>query len=325
VVGLALAVLGSVAAAESTATKASEPTAISFLAPQTVDDLRTIQKQVRTVLEKVQPAVVGVRVGGGSGSGVIISADGYVLTAGHVSGSPDHEARVFLADGREVKAKTLGRNRSIDNGLLKITEEGKYPFVEMGNSSRLKRGQWCITIGHPGGFRTNRTAVVRLGRVLDFDDTLIRTDCTLVGGDSGGPLFDLDSKVIGIHSRIGGVLSANIHVPVDSFRESWDRLVKGESWGTMIGERPTSGYLGVQLDLESDGCKVARVHDDGPAAKAGFKTNDNIVAFDGQKIADTDELTALLRKKKPGDKVTVKVQRARETVTLQVTLGTRPS
>src|SRR5262249_42222176 len=154
-----------------------------------------------------------------------------VLTAGHVSGTPNREAMLVLADGRRVKAKTLGNNRGIDSGMMKITTEGKYPFVPLGNSTDLKKGQWVITVGHPGGYNPNRSPVVRVGRVLNRTNGYIESDCTLVGGDSGGPLFDMQGNLVGIHSRIGWNITDNVHVPVDTYRDTWDRLAKAESWG----------------------------------------------------------------------------------------------
>jgi S1-C subfamily serine protease len=212
------------------------PAVLSKVAPENVEDLRALEKHVQKVLERVLPSVVGVRVGAGQGSGVIVSEDGLILTAGHVSGSANLKAVIHLPDGKELKGKTLGRRRDIDSGMMKITTEGKYPFLEMGKSSELKKGQWVIAVGHPGGFRANRTPVVRLGRILFVNGSLIRTDCSLVGGDSGGPLFDMQGRVIGIHSRIGpGEITENIHVPIDTFRDTWDRLAKGEVWGGQIG------------------------------------------------------------------------------------------
>jgi serine protease Do len=304
------------------AKKATLPAAVTKAAPENVEDLKAIQKQVRTVLDKVIPATVGVRVGAASGSGVIISADGYVLTAGHVSGTPNRDAVLIFPDGKHVKAKSLGSNKGIDSGLFKITEEGKWPFVEMGKSAELTTGQWCITIGHPGGFRPGRTPVVRLGRILEKNDSYLRTDCTLVGGDSGGPLFDLEGKVIGIHSRIGGVITANIHVPVDTYRETWDRLVKAEVWGG--SERfSNAAYLGVELDFEADRCKIKRIVEDTPAAKAGLQPDDVIIELDGKKIGKSEDLSDQLHLKKPNDQVTIKVRRDEETLTMKVTLGKR--
>jgi serine protease Do len=219
--------------------------------PHSVAELRALEGQVEKVLAKVVPCTVGIRIGNGQGSGVIVSADGYVLTAGHVSGEPNRNAVVTLPSGKELKGKTLGRNTGIDSGLIKITEPGPYPFVEMSKAGPLAKGQWVVAVGHPGGFRRNRSPVVRLGRVLFANPFLIRTDCTLVGGDSGGPLFDLDGLVVGIHSRIGpGAITENIHVPVDTYRETWDRLASAESWGDQLGRQATVQSAGGKIVFE---------------------------------------------------------------------------
>src|SRR5262249_25394639 len=175
------------------------------------------------------PAVVGIQIGGASGSGVIVSEDGYILTAGHVSGKPDTECEIIFPDGKRVKGKSLGVNRSIDSGMIKITEKGKWPFAEMSRGPKPEKGQWVVSLGHPNGFISGRTPVLRLGRVLNSTDSLVQTDCTLVGGDSGGPLFDLDGKVIGIHSRIGPTITFNIHVPIATYNETWDDLVASKT------------------------------------------------------------------------------------------------
>jgi serine protease Do len=214
--------------------KPAPPAALDMRTPASVDDLRALEKQVQAVVAKVLPATVGVAIGPAQGSGVLVK-DRYVLTAGHVSGIPGRAATLRLADGRKLKGKTLGRNGDIDSGLIQVTDEGKWPTAEIGKAADLKKGQWVVSIGHPGGYRANRSPVVRLGRVLTVNAGVIITDCALVGGDSGGPLFDLDGKVIGIHSRIGPSLAQNFHVPVDTYTATWDRLAKGESWGGMGG------------------------------------------------------------------------------------------
>src|SRR5262249_1778852 len=157
-----------------------------------------------------------------------------------------------------------------------ITDEGEWPFVDLGKSEDLKPGQWCIACGHPGGYKKDRPPVVRLGRVLETSRSVIVTDCTLGGGDSGGPLFDLDGKVIGIHSRIGGPITANAHVPVDTYRSTWDRLVKSEVW--------RGAWLGVHGDYDTKDCVVADVVASSPADKAGLKAEDVILRFDGQAV-----------------------------------------
>jgi serine protease Do len=322
---LGLAVNLSFARADDAGKKIELPAAVEKIAPESIEDLRAIQEQVKKVLDKVIPCTVGVVVGNSSGSGVIINSEGYVLTAGHVSGKPDQDCFLILPDGKRVKGKTLGQNKGIDSGMIKIVEEGKWNFAEMGDSAALKKGQWVIAIGHPGGFKTGRTPVVRVGRVLDATSSLIRTDCTLVGGDSGGPLFDMTGKVVGIHSRIGPTLQSNVHVPVDTFRETWDRLAKSESWGGFFSSRTTNEpYLGVQVDVDNkEACKVLEVTDNSPASKAGLKAGDVILKFDGSKLADADDLDIVLRRKKPGDEVSLDVKRGDETVTLKLTLGKR--
>ena len=229
--------------------------------PASIEELRAMEKHTQKVLEKVIPAVVGIRVGNGQGSGVIINEDGTILTAGHVSGKPFQIAEIVLSDGTKLKAKTLGQDKSIDSGMVKINEDdlkayekkikGKLPFLDMGKSSELAKGQWVIGVGHPGGFRPNRTPVVRVGRILHADSFVIRSDCTLVGGDSGGPLFDMQGRVIGIHSRIGGfAITENMHVPVDTFRTEWTKLVRGDSWGDELGKRVAIRSAGGKLVFE---------------------------------------------------------------------------
>jgi serine protease Do len=297
----------------------SLPPAFLKPVPENVDDLKAIQAHVKKVINKVMPAVVSVRVGMNQGSGVIVTEDGYVITAGHVSGSPDRDCVITFPDGKEVKAKTLGWNKGIDSGMVKITAEGKYPFCEMGKSGELKTGSWCIAIGHPGGYKKGRTPPVRVGRILDHGSVLIRTDCTLVGGDSGGPLFDMHGKVIGIHSRILGGITQNIHVPVDTYVETWDRLAKGESWGGGLGL--ATARLGMQADPESKVCKVSKVEAGSAADKAGLKVDDIITGLNGKKINNFDDLRAEIEKRQPGDIITLEVRRGDETLKLEAKLG----
>jgi S1-C subfamily serine protease len=230
---------------------ADTPALLDKATPASVAELRALEAQVQKVLAKVVPCTVGIRIGPGQGSGVIVSADGYVLTAGHVSEAPGRDAIVVLPSGKTLRAKTLGRNIGADSGLLKIIDPGPYPFVEMGKSSTLQKGQWVVAIGHPGGFRANRTPVVRLGRVLFANPFIIRTDCTIVGGDSGGPLFDLEGKVVGIHSKIGNTaITENFHVPIDTYREHWDRLARAESWNDNPGSKPLVASAGGKIVFE---------------------------------------------------------------------------
>src|SRR5262245_36960756 len=123
------------------------PRAFQKTVPEGVKDLQDIQQHVAKLAERVIPATVGLRIGGSSGSGVIIDKEGHVLTAGHVSGKPDQDVQIILYDGKKVKGKTLGGNRGIDSGMVKISDKGEYPFVDMGTSADLQKGNWCLAIG----------------------------------------------------------------------------------------------------------------------------------------------------------------------------------
>ncbi len=303
------------------------PAVFSKKAPENARDLEELQEHVKKVLKKVTPATVGIRIGMAAGSGVIVDEEGHVLTAGHVSGKPGRKCFVILPDGKQLEARTLGQNIGIDSGLIKITTKGKYPHVAMGDSSKVRPGQWVLSIGHPGGFKSGRTPVVRLGRVSMANNRFIRTDCTLVGGDSGGPLFDMQGKVIGIHSRIGPPITENVHVPVNTYKDTWDRLVKEESWGGGFFNfsRRAPAYLGVKFARGSDDLKIVEAYKDAPAAKAGLQAGDVLLSLDGTRLAERIDLIELMQKKRPGQEVVVVVKRGDEEIKVKVKLGTRPA
>jgi serine protease Do len=288
--------------------------------PEGVDDLKAIQQQVKKIVDKVMPCTVCLQIGASQGSGVIINKEGYILTAAHVSGEAGRAVRIILHDGRLLKGTTLGGNVGIDSGLVKITTEGaEFPSVGVGRSADVKQGQWVVAIGHPGGYQTGRQPVVRVGRLLETSLKALRTDCTLVGGDSGGPLFDMNGRVIGIHSRIAKNITANIHVPVDTFTDTWDRLAAGEVFGD--GEP----YLGVRADTEAKKFRIVAVLPDSPAAKAGLRPDDVILKADNRDLTSRGDLDTVLRNKTPGNQIALIVRRGDEQITITVTLGKRPS
>jgi serine protease Do len=287
-------------------------------APGGVADLKAMQTRVQKLSEKLVLATVGVQVGRAQGSGVIVSKDGYVLTAAHVSGSPGRDVTFTMSDGKEFKGKTLGLNRAIDAGLMKITEGGDFPAVEMGLSDALKGGQWCLATGHPGGYQSDRKPVLRLGRVLVIGNDTITTDCTLVGGDSGGPLFDFDGKVIGINSRIAESISANMHVPVNTYKETWDRMVKGDAWGHLPGNEP---YLGVKGSADSKEARIVEVYRDMPAAKAGILAGDIILSVNDVAVADYPAFQGMIKDHQPNDELKLKIRRGDMDVEIKVKLA----
>jgi S1-C subfamily serine protease len=325
-----------VAAADAGALSAQLERIFSGEVPTSIDDLKAMQEHQRWLARKVIPCTVGVMVGGAQGSGVIVSKDGYVLTAAHVVGQPGRPVRFTMPDGSAVMGTTLGVNRRIDAGLMKITGDEingqkveEWPFLEMGSSTDLKPGQWCMATGHPGGPQRDREPVVRFGRILEADENVIKTDCKLVGGDSGGPLFDVQGRVIAIHSRIGGRLTDNLHVPVNTYREDWDRLAAGEEWGRFPGlpSLRRGPYLGVGGSPEGEEARIESVGEGTPAEKAGIKVGDVVKQFNGKEVSTFEDLQDAVSETRPGQVVKVVVERDGETKELEVRIerrGDRP-
>ena len=290
--------------------------------PRSLEDVVAMEEQVTKLVPDLMKATVGIRVGPAQGSGVIVGTEGYVLTAAHVAGRPNRRAFIILEDGTAITGETLGLNNTIDAGVIKITQEdwdpNKWPHAEIGTSDDVKLGQWCIAVGHPGGFQPDRNPVVRFGRVIHKYHDVVTTDCTLIGGDSGGPLFDLTGKVIGIHSRIGPELTHNVHVPISAYKnESWDRMLAGERWG----DSPKAPFIGVRGSSEENDCLIAEVIEDSPASVAGIKANDVIVKFADEKISNFDSLILAVGIRRPGEIVDVVVQRGEEEVSLKLTIA----
>lgn len=293
------------------------------------------QQQLDAALKKVTPALVSVQDGLGAGSGVVVSPDGIVLTASHVvetRGRRPLRLNVLFSDGKEYQADLLGMNRSADAAMLKIRdtpENGReFPYVKLGVSSTLERGDWCFALGHPGGFKRDRPAPVRLGRVLSVGDLTVVSDCAIVLGDSGGPLFDMTGQVIGIHSMITEVIVENRHVAIDVFRRDGDRMENGESWGRLEArdnDLAETSFMGVTLRWRSFTAEVANVVRDSPADRAGIRSGDVLLEVDDQKFADPLGLSTLLNHLTEFQDVSVLVDRIGREVTLNMTTGRRPS
>jgi serine protease Do len=313
--------------------------------PDDLLEVKSLQNSVNRVVEKCTPATVAIFYGSGTGSGVIINEDGLVLTAAHVirdyaapkkgalEGLPlpftaGKKVEIQLADGTKVVGKTLGINEGMDSGMVQITTKGpnngKWPFAPVGKSGALKKSQWVVTLGHPNGPKEDRPPVARLGRVIVNNSGFLRTDCAIVGGDSGGPLFDLNGNVVGIHSRMvfPYSLAHNIHVPTDDFRTDWDKLVAGDWVDKPV---PKGGaYIGVVFpeDDEEDAW-LREVEADGPADKGGLKAGDTITKFNETAVKSVKQFRKLMEGAKPGDKVKITARRGTTVMTMTVTLTKR--
>ena len=289
--------------------------------PASLDQLREMQNHFRDLAKKVHDATVNIQVGQAQGSGVIVTRDGYIMTAAHVIGGSDLDAIITLPDGTKLEGKTLGLNRTIDSGMAKITSDGKFDYLEIGESGLLKAGQWVMSIGHPGGFDPDRGLVFRVGRVLRHDENVITTDCTLVGGDSGGPLVDMDGSVIGIHSRIGVTLFNNFHVPADTFTETWDDLTSSRDWGRGIGGSNPENEPWLGFSLAESSLVIDAITKRGPADKAGLKSGDELVEMAGRPLNTPTSLRLALENLKPGDTVDIKIIRDEKELQIELTVG----
>jgi S1-C subfamily serine protease len=289
--------------------------------PTSLDELRLLQRQTQLVASRAAECTVSVQIGPAQGCGVIISESGFVLTAAHVAMRPRKSAVLTLADGRTVTATTRGMNRFVDAGLMKIDDGqngGKpWPCATPGTSKDLTSGMWCIATGHPGGYERERGMVTRVGRILDVRKNSLVTDCALIGGDSGGPLFDLSGRLIAVHSRIGNDVADNLHVPIDHYDECWDQMSRGDSWGFLRGFKPMFGVRGNGADQAN----VVEVYAGSPAKEAGIEPGDVIERFGDVQVAGFESLKTAVSDTMPGERVKVWVRREGRLIQVIVEIG----
>lgn len=286
-------------------------------APETIEDLRAMDRHMTRLIQAVRPAVLHLRIGASHGSGVLISPEGHVLTAAHVVGAPDKQVTAQFPDGRTVVGTTLGVDLEHDICLLRLSGTGPWPYVPLSTKARLSVGQWCVALGHPGGFDLERGPVARLGRLLEVDD-VFRTDCQLIGGDSGGPLLDMEGRLVGIHSRIGTSLANNLHVPAQYVREAWEELNRKE-----VLRGPS--YIGVRGDATAPECVIRSVTSGSPASRAGIKVGDVVTHFCGQRIWSISELVMLVQMRRPGERVFLEIKRQGHERRIEFRIGRRAS
>lgn len=277
-----------------------------------IEQLREVEAKVKEVVEANMNACVSISDGYGAGSGVVVNEKGLILTAGHVMVS-NEEYQILFPDGRTARARPLGKNLGIDAGMVQIIDPGPWPFVEIGKSNSLSEGDWVVLLGHSGGFELGRKPPVRTGRYLGLSNkNQIETDAVLIGGDSGGPLFDLDGKLVGIHSSIGDSIAENRHVTMEDFARDYERMKRGEQWGSLPslagdndGTKPPK--MGIRVDKPTG--RVNFVNNHSPASDAGIKVGDIAREFDGMLLNDGNHLIRLIKQKITGDVVWMKFER----------------
>lgn len=271
----------------------------------------------------------------GTGSGFIVSSDGYILTNCHVVEGAD-ELRVRLTDNREFSGKVIGLDKKTDIAVVKI-EAKDLPVLKMGSSENLKVGEWVAAIGSPFGLDNTVTAgiVSAKSRQLPSEQYVpfIQTDVAVNPGNSGGPLFNMRGEVVGINSQIfstsGGFMGLSFSIPIDLAIEIKDQLIKN---GRVIRGRIGVGIQAVTQDLaEAFGMKtpkgavITQIDKDGPADKAGLQVGDILIAVNGQEVKNANDIPVKISTMRPGTKTTMTILRNGKQENVSVTVAETPS
>jgi serine protease Do len=269
----------------------------------------------------------------GVGSGFFISSDGYIITNNHVV-EKAIKVRIKTINQKEYAARIIGTDPRTDLALLKI-EAKNVPFIGLGDSNKVEVGEWVLAIGNPLDQELTVTAGIisakgrQLG-VADYEDFL-QTDAAINTGNSGGPLVDMDGKVIGINSIIlapsGGNIGIGFAIP-SSIAEKVVRDLKSRG-------RVVRGYLGIDIqalseseakdfDLPVAGILILKVEEDSPAEKAGLKKYDHIIAVNGKSVKTSTQLSMTIAGVSPGEIVTLTIYRGKQKKNIKVKLGEAP-
>jgi serine protease Do len=270
----------------------------------------------------------------GQGSGFFISADGYAVTNNHVVDKAE-SVEVTTDDGKTYTAKVIGTDSKTDLALIKVDGHSDFPYVKLAETSP-RVGDWVLAVGNPFGLGGTVTAGIISARGRDIGagpyDDFIQIDAPVNKGNSGGPTFDVDGNVIGVNTAIfspsGGSVGIAFAIPADTVRSVIAQL---KDKGSVI-----RGFIGVQIQpvteevadslglKKAEGALVAEPQAGGPAAKAGIKAGDVIVALNGQPVRDARDLAKRIGAMAPGSSVKLDVFRKGTTETLTLTLGELP-
>jgi putative serine protease PepD len=284
------------------------------------------EEPAAAVAKALLPTVVEIRHDNGLGSGFVYDSNGYIMTAAHVVQGVD-QVDVRLYDGTKLTGKVVGTDATSDVAVVKVDRTGlKAAPLAVGKPVQV--GQLAVAIGSPFGLNETVTAgiVSATGRILEDGREVIQTDAPINPGNSGGLLADRQGRVIGINDAIrpgdnsDGNVGIGFAVPIDLAARSAAAIVQGKQVQT--------GYLGVSMgDSPSgqDGAVVQDVASGSPAAKAGLQVGDLVTAIDGKTIQSSAEMVAAIRDHKPGDKVSLTVNRGGNQTTISASLGERPA
>lgn len=269
----------------------------------------------------------------GTGSGIIIRKDGYILTNNHVAGSAT-DIKVTLSDKQTFPGKLIGRDALTDLAVIKIDAD-ELPVAKLGTSANLRPGDWAIAIGSPMGLDHTVTLgiISALGRSISdlFDVELIQTDAAINTGNSGGPLLNVHGEVIGLNTAVqADAQNIGFAIPVDSIKEVADQLIEhGKIARPYVGIRmqevdeKLARALGVEKNTR--GVVIMSVEPGSPADKAGLAQGDIIQRVDGETVTTGKEVQKIVRKHKTGDVIAFLVMRETKLVPVEVKVGEFPS
>jgi serine protease Do len=268
------------------------------------------------------------------GSGFIISQDGYILTNNHMV-EDAKEVKIELSDGRKFDAKIIGTDPESDVAVVKIDAEN-LPYLELADSDELEVGEWVLAIGNPLSLSHTVTAgiVSAKGRSVGLADfeSFIQTDAAINRGNSGGPLLNLDGKVVGINTAILGAtgnIGIGFAIPINMVKYAYKQLKEGGAvqrgyLGVWFDQLDSGTAASLGMDKDTRGIIISEVADDSPAKDAGLQQYDVIVEFDNEPIEDRNEFLNRVAMLKPGTKVSLVVVRDGKQKPFTVKLGKRP-
>lgn len=308
------------------------------------------------LVEAVQPAVVTIEVTAergsdellealgfdpeedlgpsGAGSGFIIDPRGWLLTNAHVLAEAE-SFEIVLHDGTRVQAEIVGQDEAMDIALLELKGRERWPAVKLGDSDAVRVGDWVLAMGNALGLGSTATfgIISGKGRVIGHDvfgrEAFLQTDAAINQGNSGGPLFDLSGRVVGMNTAI--IANANtvgFSIPSNLIASVLPDLRKhGRVFRGFLGVRPqslTNELRKSNAIKTKNGALVTRVFEGTPAAKGGLELGDVITAVDGVDVADEDALIVAIANRRPGDRVELRIERKGKARTLKITLTERP-
>lgn len=298
------------------------------------------RESLAPMIKAVGPAVVAVDARGstpvpglfgggeqpvqGLGSGFVVEASGLVVTNHHVIADA-RSVQVRLSDGRSFPAKVVGSDPATDLAILQLEGAEGLPTVVLGDSGTLEVGDWVVAMGNPMGLDHSATVGIisgkgrgSLGLYRDSYIDFLQTDADIAPGSSGGPLFDLRGRVVGINTAVGASLQPGFAIPIDQAERIIEQLRDG---GEVV-----RGWLGAgnQPGAKGPGAAIGSVYEGTPAARAGLRPGDVVEALDGEPLRTFEDLRARVGDRRPGEVVKLRVQRDGSTLELDVTLDAKP-